>query len=79
MQLIVAPEPTGEEYQDTQDLQTTNEHQEGTCPLDIVGQLAPRHLRTYLRAEGRTYVADATQGDGDGVGIVDTCRYHDGG
>jgi hypothetical protein len=41
MVLIVFPETSGEQHQDAHNLQTANQHQEGTNPLDEVGQLAP--------------------------------------
>lgn len=74
--LIISPEATGKEHQHRHDFQTSNEHQERAEPLDMFGQFAPRHLGANLCAKGWTDIADAAQGNGDGIGIIDIGGYH---
>ena len=38
--------------------------------------MVPRHRRTYLQSERRTHVAERGERDGDGVGIIHSCRCH---
>ena len=74
--LVVTPEAGGEEHEDGHDFQTAYEHEERAEPLDVFGQFAPRHFGAYLGAKRGTDIADAAEGDGDGIGVVDVGSYH---
>lgn len=77
--LIPLPEATGEEDKDGHDLETADEHEEGTKPLQTVTELGPRHLRAYIGVETGTNITDEAERDGDGVGNVDARHNHDNG
>ena len=70
------PELRGEDDEDGEYFQTADEHHEGAHPLGECGQVVPRHGGADLRSQGGSHVADAAQGDGDGVGVVDAGSYH---
>ena len=74
--LIFLPEGWCEDHEYGKDFQTADEHHERTEPLGQIGQFAPRHGGSNLCSQGWSYVSHATQRDGDGIGVVDSHRYH---
>ena len=74
--LILLPEGWCEDHEYGKDFQTADEHHERAEPLGQIGQFAPRHGGSNLCSQGRSYVSHATQRDGDGIGVVDSHRYH---
>lgn len=71
-----APELWCEDDEHGEYLKSPHEHEEGAYPLGKVGQIVPRHGRTYLDAKRRAYVAQRGKGDGYGVRVVDARGYH---
>ena len=69
--LILFPKSGRENHQNREYLQTADEHQCRAEPFDARRQHRPAHRGANLDAERGANVADGTQHNGDGVGVVD--------
>ena len=69
--LTVFPKSGRENHQNRENLQTADEHQRRAEPFDARRQHRPAHRGANLDTERGAYVADGTQHNGDGVGVVD--------
>ena len=67
---IIFPKGWGKDDENGEDFETTDEHQRRAKPFDARWKHRPAHCGTDFEAERRADVADGTQDDGDGVGVV---------
>ena len=73
---IILPKGGGKDDENGEDFETTDEHQRRAKPFDARWKHRPAHCGTDFEAERRADVADGTQDDGDGVGVVDSGGNH---
>ena len=74
--LVLSPECWCKDNQHTEYFQTTDEHHQRAEPFCHIRQFAPRHGWSDFRTQRRSHITHTTQGDGDGIGIVDAHGYH---
>src|SRR5574344_2387365 len=74
--LVVFPETACEQHHHAENLQTADEHESGTNPFGSVRQGAPRLGGANLRADGRSYIADAAQRYGNRIEVIDMHADH---
>ena len=74
--LVLSPECWRQDNQHTEYFQTTDEHHQRAEPFCHIRQFAPRHGWSNFRTQRRSHITHTTQGDSDGIGIVDAHGYH---
>ena len=70
IRLSFLPEYGRKDDENGEYFQTSDEHEDGAKPFNIVRKFRPTHGRTYLKTQRWAYITDATENDGDGVCVV---------